>query len=75
MLPLSGNVSTNTSIGIYIELMLEAMFMHKKIEFQYTEINDKMQKEAAGNDKRKITSHIVETCNGLRGNRNGDGVR
>ena len=44
MLPLSGNVSTNTDIGIYIELMLEAMFMHKKIEFQYTEINDKMQK-------------------------------
>ncbi|MGN0316796.1 MAG: helix-turn-helix transcriptional regulator [Lachnospira sp.] len=44
MLPLSGNVSTNTNIGIYIELMLEAMFMHKKIEFQYTEINDKMQK-------------------------------
>lgn len=44
MLPLSGNVSTNTNIGIYIELMLEAMFMHKKIEFQYTEINEKMQK-------------------------------
>ncbi len=44
MLPLSGNVSTNTNIGIYIELMLEAMFLHKKIEFQYTEINDKMQK-------------------------------
>lgn len=44
MLPLSGNVSTNTNIGIYIELMLEAMFIHKKIEFQYTEINDKMQK-------------------------------
>ena len=44
MLPLSGNVSTNTNIGIYIELMLEAMLMHKKIEFQYTEINEKMQK-------------------------------
>lgn len=41
---MSGNVSTNTDIGIYIELMLEAMFMHKKIEFQYTEINEKMQK-------------------------------
>lgn len=44
MLPLSGNVSTNTDIGIYIELMLEAMFMHKKIEFQYTEINEKCRK-------------------------------
>lgn len=44
MIPLSGNMITDSKMGMYIELMLEAMFMHKKIEFQYTEINDKMQK-------------------------------
>lgn len=44
MIPLSGNMITDSKMGMYIELMLEAMFMHKKIGFQYTEINDKMQK-------------------------------
>ena len=24
--------------------MLEAMYLHKKIEFQYTEVNEKLQK-------------------------------
>lgn len=44
MLPLSCNMNVDTRIGEYIEIMLEAMFKHKKIEFQYTEINDKMEK-------------------------------
>lgn len=44
MLPLSCNVDVDTKIGEYIETMLEAMFIHKKIQFQYTEINDRMEK-------------------------------
>lgn len=39
MMPISGNADIETKIGEYIEAMLEAMFMHKKIQFQYTEIN------------------------------------
>lgn len=44
MIPLSGNMITDSKIGTYIELLLEAIFIRKKIEFQYTEINDRMQK-------------------------------
>lgn len=44
MMPISCNVEVDTKLGEYIETMLEAMFMHKKIEFQYTEINDNMEK-------------------------------
>ena len=44
MMPISRNVEVDTKLGEYIETMLEAMFMHKKIQFQYTEINDKMEK-------------------------------
>lgn len=44
MLPAAGNVDVDEKIGEYIETMLEAMFMHKKIEFQYTEVNDELKK-------------------------------
>lgn len=44
MMPLPHNVEADRKIGEYIEIMLEAIFLHKKIEFQYTEINDKMEK-------------------------------
>lgn len=44
MMPISCNVEVDTKLGEYIEIMLEAMFMHKKIQFQYTEINDNMEK-------------------------------
>lgn len=44
MMPISCNVEVDTKLGEYIETMLEAMFMHKKIQFQYTEINDNMEK-------------------------------
>lgn len=44
MMPVSCNMEANTKFGEYIETMLEAMFMHKKIQFQYTEINDNMEK-------------------------------
>lgn len=40
MMPLAGNVNVDEKIGHYIETMLEAMFMHKKVVFQYTEIDD-----------------------------------
>lgn len=44
MMHISCNVEVDTKLGEYIEIMLEAMFMHKKIQFQYTEINDNMEK-------------------------------
>ena len=44
MMPISCNVEVDTKFGEYIETMLEAMFMHKKIQFQYTEISDNMEK-------------------------------
>lgn len=44
MMPISCNVEVDTKLGEYIETMLEAIFMHKKIQFQYTEINDNMEK-------------------------------
>lgn len=44
MMPISCNMEVDTKLGVYIETMLEAMFMHKKIQFQYTEINDNMEK-------------------------------
>lgn len=44
MMPISCNVVVDTKLGEYIETMLEAMFMHKKIQFQYTKINDNMEK-------------------------------
>ncbi len=44
MIPISRNVEVDTKFGEYIEIMLEAMFIHKKIQFQYTEINDNMEK-------------------------------
>ena len=44
MMPLYCNVEVDTKLGKYVETMLEAMFMHKKIQFQYTEINDNIEK-------------------------------
>lgn len=44
MMPHSGNVNAKENIGAYIETMLEAIYQHRKIEFQYTEINDDMKK-------------------------------
>ena len=38
IMPLPGNVRGVGQIGEYIEIMLEAMYLHKKIRFQYTEI-------------------------------------
>lgn len=40
IMPLPGNVRGAGRIGEYIEIMLEAMYLHKKIRFQYTEINN-----------------------------------
>lgn len=44
MRPIIDNSEVDEPIGKYIETMLEAMFLHKKIEFQYTEITNDMQK-------------------------------
>lgn len=44
IMPLPGNVRDVGQIGEYIEIMLEAMYLHKKIQFQYTEINNAMEK-------------------------------
>lgn len=44
MMPHSGNVNAKENIGAYIETMFEAIYQHRKIEFQYTEINDDMKK-------------------------------
>ena len=44
IMPLPGNVRGVGQIGEYIEIMLEAMYLHKKIRFQYTEINNAMEK-------------------------------
>ncbi len=44
IMPLPGNVRCDSRIGEYIEIMLEAMYLHKKIRFQYTEINNAMEK-------------------------------
>ena len=38
------NAETDYRIGEYIELMIEALYTGKKIEFQYTEVNSKLQK-------------------------------
>ena len=44
MRPVADNSEVNEAVGSYIETMLEAMFLHKKIEFQYTEITNDMEK-------------------------------
>lgn len=44
IMPVSCNVEVDTKLGEYIEIMLEAMYINKKIQFQYTEINDNMKK-------------------------------
>lgn len=54
MMPIAGNVDVDEKIGHYIETMLEAMFMHKKIEFQYTEVNDELQKVLRREGKKYV---------------------
>lgn len=54
MMPIAGNVDVYEKIGHYIETMLEAMFMHKKIEFQYTEVNDELQKVLRREGKKYV---------------------
>ena len=44
MTPKAGNMDSDRETGYYIETMLEAMYLHKKIEFQYTEVNEKLQR-------------------------------
>jgi predicted DNA-binding transcriptional regulator YafY len=44
MNPFSNQADVENATGKHIELMMEAMFLHKKIEFQYTEITNNMEK-------------------------------
>ncbi len=44
IMPISQNVKDSTSIGTYIETMIEAMYIHRKIRFQYTETDEMMKK-------------------------------
>ena len=45
IMPLPGNVRGVGQIGEYIEIMLEAMYLHKKIRFQYFQWNVKKEME------------------------------
>ncbi|MDD3241070.1 MAG: WYL domain-containing protein [Lachnospira sp.] len=49
--PVKNCSEVDVEIGQYIEMMLEAMFLHKKIEFQYTEITNDMEKVLRRNGK------------------------
>ena len=51
MRPVQDCSEVDVEIGQYIEMMLEAMFLHKKIEFQYTEITNDMEKILRRNGK------------------------
>jgi len=51
MRPVKDCSDVDVEIGKYIEMMLEAMFLHKKIEFQYTEITNDMEKVLRRNGK------------------------
>ncbi|HIT89164.1 MAG TPA: WYL domain-containing protein [Candidatus Merdenecus merdavium] len=51
MRPIKDCSDVVVEIGKYIEMMLEAMFLHKKIEFQYTEITNDMEKVLRRNGK------------------------
>lgn len=51
MRPIKDCSDVEVEIGNYIEMMLEAMFLHKKIEFQYTEITNNMEKVLRRNGK------------------------
>lgn len=53
-MPKSRNSKDKDKIGQYIELVLEAMYIHKKIEFQYTEINNKMQRVYRRDGKKYV---------------------
>ena len=44
IVPSIRNLSEDKKIGNYIEILLEALYLHKKIKFQYTEINNKMER-------------------------------
>lgn len=45
MVPKAGNVKEYKELGKNIEIMIEAMHLGKKIEFQYTELNNKLERE------------------------------
>lgn len=51
MRPVKDCSDVDVEIGKYIEMMLVAMFLHKKIEFQYTEITNDMEKVLRRNGK------------------------
>ena len=38
------NIDEGKATGKYIEMLLEAIYLHKKIEFQYTEVSNDMKK-------------------------------
>lgn len=44
MVPKSGNSKESQNLGKNIEIMIEAMHQKKKIEFQYTELDDKLKR-------------------------------
>lgn len=44
MVPKSGNSKGSKDLGYNVELMIEAMYQGKKIEFQYTELDDKLKR-------------------------------
>ena len=44
IIPSIHNLSVEKKIGNYISTLLEAIYQHKKIKFQYTEINNKMER-------------------------------
>lgn len=54
MQPVAGNVNVDEKIGTYIETMLEAMFTHRKIEFQYTELDEKLNKVLRRDGKKYV---------------------
>lgn len=54
MLPSAGNVDVDIKIGHYIETMIEAMFTHKKIQFQYTEVNENLKKVLRRDGKKYV---------------------
>lgn len=44
MVPKAGNLKDSQKLGNKIELMIEAMYRGKKIEFQYTELNNDLKR-------------------------------
>lgn len=42
--PITKNQETNRRLGAYIEILLEAMYTQRKVTFQYTEVNDSLER-------------------------------